>query len=133
MAAPHVAAACALAWSRDPGATYHQIIQRVLAGVDPLPALAGKCRTGGRLNLKKVLSAQASVSAPVLYVQGVTGGQFYFRVQGTPFSSIELQASTNLRSWTSTTTNQLPASGVLNYFDNTGTASEKFYRAVLRP
>lgn len=55
MAAPHVAGAAALCRSLFPGESYRQIINRVLAGVDPLPGLAGKCTTGGRLNLPKTL------------------------------------------------------------------------------
>src|SRR5206468_784782 len=51
MAAAYVSGACALVWAHFPTETYRQIINRVLAGTDPLPALAGKCVTGGRLNL----------------------------------------------------------------------------------
>jgi subtilisin family serine protease len=59
MATPHVVGVCALTWARYPGETYRQIINRVLAGVDPLPALAGKTVTGGRLNLQKALGGSA--------------------------------------------------------------------------
>lgn len=64
MAAPMVAGACALAWARYPTDTYRQIIDRILTNVDPLPSLAGKCVTGGRLNLQKVLAATASPNNP---------------------------------------------------------------------
>lgn len=57
MATPHVVGTCALLWSRYPGETYSQIRNRVLASTDPLPELAGKCVTGGRLNLPKALGA----------------------------------------------------------------------------
>lgn len=56
MAAPHVSAICALAWERFYIHNYRQIISRVLQGVDKIPSLAGKCVTGGRANLYKVLS-----------------------------------------------------------------------------
>ena len=56
MAAPHVAAACALVWARFPSLTYRQVIQRVFETVDPLPALNGNTLTGGRLNLRKALA-----------------------------------------------------------------------------
>lgn len=57
MAAPMVAGACALVWAQFPSDSYSQIINRILNNVDPLPELAGKCRTGGRLNLNKALTA----------------------------------------------------------------------------
>jgi len=56
MAAPNVAGACALARARFPQENHQQIIQRILNAVDPLPGLAGKCVTGGRLNLQKVVN-----------------------------------------------------------------------------
>jgi subtilisin family serine protease len=56
MAAPHVAAACALLWARFPSLTYRQVIQRVFETVDPLPALNGNTLTGGRLNLRNALA-----------------------------------------------------------------------------
>lgn len=56
MAAPHVAGACALVWARYPTENYRQIRNRVLANTDPLPALAGRTVTGGRLNLFKALT-----------------------------------------------------------------------------
>jgi subtilisin family serine protease len=55
MATPHVAAACALVWARFPTLTHQQVIARVLTTVDPLPSLAGKTTTGGRLNLQRAL------------------------------------------------------------------------------
>ncbi|MEW6302836.1 MAG: S8 family peptidase [Verrucomicrobiota bacterium] len=54
MAAPHVAGAAALIWSRYPMETHQQIIRRLLR-CDPLPSLAGRCLSGGRLNLAKAL------------------------------------------------------------------------------
>ncbi len=69
MAAPHVVGACALVWARSPFLTYRQVITRVLSSVDPLPDLAGRCATGGRLNLQKALAstrlAGAHGAAPV--------------------------------------------------------------------
>jgi PKD repeat protein len=59
MAAPHVSGACALLMAHFPGDNYQQIIQRILSNVDPLPGLAGKCVSGGRLNLEKALGGTA--------------------------------------------------------------------------
>jgi subtilisin family serine protease len=63
MAAPHVAGVCALLLARYPNDTYRQIINRVLAATDPLPALAGKSVTGGRLNLFKALGGAGAAPA----------------------------------------------------------------------
>jgi subtilisin family serine protease len=57
MATPYVAGACALVWAQYPNDSYQSIINRVLTAVDPVPALAGKCKTGGRLNLVRALTA----------------------------------------------------------------------------
>ena len=67
MAAPHVAGACALVWARFPWLNYREVIDRVLRTTDPLPSLAGRTRTGGRLNLYRALSEMnnAPVIAPV--------------------------------------------------------------------
>jgi subtilisin family serine protease len=66
MAAPIVAGACALARARYPQENYQQIIQRVLNAVDPLPGLAGKCVTGGRLNLQKLVNGPPTPAGLVI-------------------------------------------------------------------
>jgi subtilisin family serine protease len=70
-AVPHVVGACALLRSLFPSDTYGQTIQRLLSSTDPLPSLAGKCVTGGRLNLHNALLSTNvmttnAVSAPLL-------------------------------------------------------------------
>jgi subtilisin family serine protease len=55
MAAPHVSGAAALLLARFPSDDYRSIIARVINSVDPLSSLAGRCTTGGRLNLSKAL------------------------------------------------------------------------------
>jgi len=63
MATPHVAGAAALLWEKiatqNPDWSQGQIATKVkqdlLAGVDPLPDLAGKVLTNGRLNLENAL------------------------------------------------------------------------------
>jgi subtilisin family serine protease len=79
MAAPHVVGACALLWSRYPSDSYRQIIGRVLSTTDPLPSLAGKCVTGGRLNLQRALLGtngltSNSATGPVLSSPAATAG-----------------------------------------------------------
>jgi subtilisin family serine protease len=135
MAAPLVAAACALAWTLYPEATYQQIIARVLAGTDPIPALAGKCRTGGRLNLHKVLTGQLpspGTMPPVLTVQSLDAGMFSIRVSGEPNTSFELQSSAGFeKAWSPGSTYQISAQGWIDLVAPAG-GDAKFYRAVVR-
>lgn len=64
MAAPFVSGAVALLWDKNPTWSYQQVVAKLRASVDTLPALAGKVATGGRINLAKLLDAPA-VSPPV--------------------------------------------------------------------
>ena len=69
MAAPHVTGVAALAWSTAPDATYQEIKDAILAGVDPIPALNGITVTGGRLNALnslKQLGISVSSTDPVV-------------------------------------------------------------------
>ena len=59
MAAAMVSGACAILRAQFPAESHTQIIQRLLANIDPLPDLAGKTVSGGRLNLAKALAAGA--------------------------------------------------------------------------
>jgi PKD repeat protein len=52
---PMVAGALALMKVRFPSDSYRQLIDRLLAATDPLPDLAGRCVSGGRLNLARAL------------------------------------------------------------------------------
>src|SRR4029079_12807450 len=62
MAAPHVAGALALMKTRFTRLDSSQIIARLLATVDVLPDLNGKCKTGGRLNLARALGSDPTAS-----------------------------------------------------------------------
>lgn len=60
MAAPHVSGALALLKARFPSDNYHQLINRLLRGVEPVmrgttSVFSGKALTGGRLNLSRAL------------------------------------------------------------------------------
>ncbi len=50
MATPHVSGVAALIWGRFPTMTVDQVKALIMNSVDRIPALAGKCVTGGRLN-----------------------------------------------------------------------------------
>lgn len=55
MAAPFVAAAAAMLLEQDSALTYSEIRIALIASVDPVPSLAGRTVTGGRLNLDRAL------------------------------------------------------------------------------
>jgi hypothetical protein len=55
MACPHVAGAAALVFSVDSQLSYASVKTALLGNVDPIPSLAGKCLTGGRLNIGNIL------------------------------------------------------------------------------
>ena len=57
---PLVAGSLALMRSQFPSDTYRALINRVLRSVTPLPSLAGKVQTGGRLNLAKALTSTST-------------------------------------------------------------------------
>ena len=60
MATPHVSGVFALMKARFPTENYLQLMNRVFKTVDPIPALAGICRTGGRVNLFRALGSTSS-------------------------------------------------------------------------
>lgn len=57
MSTPHVSGAAALLRARLPASSYSEIKNIILSSVDPLPSLAGKMVSGGRLNLLNVLES----------------------------------------------------------------------------
>lgn len=69
MATPHVAGAAALLLSHEPGLSVAELRSRLLAAVDPLPSLAGKTATGGRLDAAALFE---SAPSPAPVAQAVT-------------------------------------------------------------
>jgi subtilisin family serine protease len=63
-AAPHVAGTAALLLARDPSLTAPQLRARILGTVTPLPALAGRTATGGRLDTARALGYVPPRPAP---------------------------------------------------------------------
>jgi subtilisin family serine protease len=132
MAAAYVSGACALVWSHFPGENYRQIITRVLAAADPLPSLAGKCVTGGRLNLQKALSATISPQRPRLSVISSADGSFQMKLFGDANRAYVIQASINVAGWIALSTNQTDSTGETVVSDpQSNRFSHRFYRAML--
>jgi subtilisin family serine protease len=129
-AAPYVTGAFALMLTKYPAETYQQIISRVLNATDPLPSLAGKCLTSGRLNLRNALSPPINLA--VLPAAG--SAPFQLRLSGGPNRTCIIQVSTNLTSWSSIYTNTTSPNGTFDFADASSTNStQRFYRAVSSP
>ena len=62
MAAPQVAGALVVLMDQSPGLTVQEYVDKLLKNVDPLPALAGKTVTGGRLNLFNALPSPQKIT-----------------------------------------------------------------------
>ncbi|HKW30182.1 MAG TPA: PKD domain-containing protein [Verrucomicrobiae bacterium] len=118
MACAMTAGAIAVMEAHFPNDNYQQIKQQVLANVDPLPSLQGKCISGGRLNLYKALTDGAA-PPPTLtasFAANPTSGQAPLNVQFTDTSS----GSPTSWNWNfgdgTTSTTQNPS----HTFNNTG-------------
>jgi subtilisin family serine protease len=126
-AAPYVSGACALLAARFPAESHQTLISRILNGTDPLPSLAGKCTTGGRLNLRKALSPPISLS-----VLAATNNNLSLRVSAGPNRIFTIQTSPDFQNWLALSTNTTSGSGLYDFTDSTG-ASNRFYRAISAP
>lgn len=130
LAAPMVSGACALMMAKYPDENYKQIIARILKATDPLPALQGKCVTGGRLNLWKALSPPIDL----ISLPGVDGAPFQLHVSTGANRSCVIESSPDLAAWTPIFTNTTAADGTFDFVDTNSTdASQRFYRAVSEP
>jgi subtilisin family serine protease len=129
-AAPYVSGVCALLLAKYPLETHQQIIARLLAATDPVPALTGKCVTGGRLNLRKALSPPVQLTP--LSVPAV--GPFQLRVAGGANRTCVIEVSTNLTNWSAIFTNTTAAGGSFDFTDNQSSrAARRFFRATSTP
>ncbi len=125
--APYVAGACALMLVKYPAETHQQIIARVLNAADPLPALTGKCVTGGRLNLRKALSP--TIQMMPLSTDGSL--PFRLRVNAGPNRICVIESSADLATWSSVITNTTTAAGWFDYTNGVPVnTARKFFRAV---
>ena len=128
-AAPYVSGACALLMTQYPTDTYQETITRLLNSTDPLPSLAGKCRTGGRLNLRKALRT-ILVSAPA----SLTNAPFQIRVAGGLNRIVTVEATTNFIAWTPIFTNTTTTNSTFSFSDNqTTNFPKRFFRATAAP
>jgi subtilisin family serine protease len=128
-AAAYVSGACALLMAQYPSDTYQEIISRLLNATDPLPSLAGKCRTGGRLNLRKALRTIRVATIPT-----GSGEPFQLRVSGGLNRTCAIEATTNLVSWSPVFTNTTSTNGTFDFADDQSTnLPQRFFRATAAP
>jgi subtilisin family serine protease len=128
MATAYVSGALALLRQQSPSALFGDLVGRLLAAVDRPPAFAGKCLTGGRLNLLKALDrvTVAASGNPPLPIQ--------LQMSGVPDHSYILQASTNLAAWSPLATNTAGPDGLWLYTDLQSTnLPQRFYRGIPGP
>ena len=128
-AAPYVSGACALLMAQYPSDTYQETIARLLSSTDPLPSLAGKCRTGGRLNLRKALRTVGVAAVPA-----GGGNSFQLRVSGGLHRTCVVEVTSNLMNWSPIFTNTTSTNGTFDYADNPPTNwPQRFFRAMASP
>jgi Subtilase family len=124
--AAFVSGACALALAKYPADNYQQIISRVLNATDPIPALAGKCVTGGRLNLRKILNPPMLLTADA----PAASAPFKLHLSTGPRRSCVILGSTNFQTWTPVYTNTTADDGTFDFSDPASTNSPaRYYRA----
>ncbi|HTY88246.1 MAG TPA: S8 family peptidase [Candidatus Acidoferrum sp.] len=128
-AAPYVTGACALLLAQFPADTHQTTISRLLSSTAPVPALAGKCRTGGCLKLAKVLRTIRLAAAPA-----ASGAPFQVRVSGGLNRICVVETATNLTGWLPIFTNTTSADGTFVFTDDQSTnLLQRFYRATANP
>ncbi len=82
MATPETTGAATLVFSGHPAFSVADVRQALLSTVDPLPALAGKTVSGGRLDLNGAVNFQASAPRfSVVSVRRTSNGRAVFRVR----------------------------------------------------
>jgi subtilisin family serine protease len=126
-AAPHVTGALALALTKYPNEPHTRTISRVLVATEPLPALAGRCRTGGRLNLSRILNPPIELA-----IVNAGGGR---RIEGrtSPGRVCVIEASENLSSWSAIGARVSSEDGRFQFLDFGPGVQTRFYRAAASP
>lgn len=125
MATAVVSGAVALTMARFPGAGPTEIVNRILAAVDVKPAFQGRCRTGGRLNLRRV------VDLPQLAM--IRSPEPVMELHGHPGHAYEVWGSSDLVNW-QRVTNIVLTGATWSWPGPEGLLlPSRFYRAVPAP
>lgn len=127
-AAAFVSGALALVRAEYPDDDYRQCIRRILDGVDVIPALAGVCRTGGRLNLNRALRASSRLR---MERRGnVDNPKLVIVVCGRPDQLYQLESSRDLRGWIQLDTGQADADGRVEFEVAPSDDGNLFFRCI---
>jgi subtilisin family serine protease len=127
MATACVAGALALLRQQHPTARASELVGTLLGSVDFVPTFAGKCATGGRLNLRKALDQPSVRVVPQTW-------PIALQVTGVPLHTYRLTSTTNLATWTGLATNVTGFDGVWTFTDTDSTSAPfKFYQALPGP
>jgi subtilisin family serine protease len=124
-----VSGAFALMAAKFPADTPQQLITRLLATTDPLPSLAGRCVTGGRLNLRNALNPPIRLTP----VSGGANGAFTLRLSTGPYRTCVIQrlSSVGATNWLPVFTNTTSSTGTFDFTDTTSAlVPGRYYRAV---
>jgi subtilisin family serine protease len=129
-AAAYVSGALALILTKFPSEPYAQTIVRLLNAADPIPALAGTCVTGGRLNLRNALDPPIRLRT----IPPLIPGLVQLEVISAPARLCVVQSSTDLAIWSPVLTNGTSPNGTFEFSELIPTNSlQRFYRAVALP
>lgn len=134
MAAAFVSGACALLRARYATETHQQVISRLLAGTDSLPSLAGKCVTGGRLNLRKALGPADILPPRLTTLPTADSGLFQFRLSGQAERAYIIEVTANLEDWMFVATKLTAPDGTFVFTDKqTAERPQRYFRAYAAP
>ncbi|MCS7091078.1 MAG: S8 family serine peptidase [Verrucomicrobiota bacterium] len=125
MAAAVVSGAVALTIQRFPEANPQEIVRRLRDAVDVRPAFQGRCRSGGRLNLRRI------VDLPRLEI--VAGNPPLLQCMGQPGHTYVLWVSSDLYHWSSWTQVVLSSNNLTWMDPDFATFPSRFYRATPAP
>ena len=116
--------------AKYPAESHTQLIARLLRGAETTAALAGKCLTGGRLNLRNALSPP--IQLEVISTGGPAG--FGLAVSTEPNRTCVIEAAASLGAWAPVLTNTTDASGRFEFYDHLSPSLPlRFYRASAEP
>lgn len=114
MATPHVAGVAALLLARSPGLTTAQVKSAILEAVDPLPKLAAKTITGGRLNAARAIGVPAG---PDFTVSAIPSSRHVMRGNATSYA-IEIAPSGGFAGAVDLSVDGLPAGASASFTSN---------------